>query len=280
MKIKALVVGPIMENCYILYDEQTLEGIIVDPGDEAISILNVVDNLKLHIKYIVNTHGHADHIGANKELGLALKAKLAIHADDACMLTDPHLNLSENGYMGRPIISQPADIILHEGDIISFGNCNLKVIHTPGHTPGGICLVGEGVVMSGDSLFAGSIGRTDFPTGSMTDLISNLKAKILTLDENLTVFPDKMLKNIHITHGAVFSGHLVNVLVEKGMNRIEAYDIVQEQAMIALNTDENLFTLLKKTKVGSILNDDLEKCFDVKFYLKGVDSIYKRLGLE
>ena len=186
MKIKALVVGPIMENCYILYDEQTLEGIIVDPGDEAISILNVVDNLKLHIKYIVNTHGHADHIGANKELGLALKAKLAIHA---CMLTDPHLNLSENGYMGRPIISQPADIILHEGDIISFGNCNLKVIHTPGHTPGGICLVGEGVVMSGDSLFAGSIGRTDFPTGSMTDLISNLKAKILTLDENLTVFP-------------------------------------------------------------------------------------------
>ena len=187
MKIKALVVGPIMENCYILYDEQTLEGIIVDPGDEATSILNVVDNLKLHIKYIVNTHGHADHIGANKELGL--KAKLAIHADDACMLTDPHLNLSENGYMGRPIISQPADIILHEGDIISFGNCNLKVIHTPGHTPGGICLVGEGVVMSGDSLFAGSIGRTDFPTGSMTDLISNLKAKILTLDENLTVFP-------------------------------------------------------------------------------------------
>lgn len=189
MKIKALVVGPIMENCYILHDEQTLEGIIVDPGDEATSILNVVDNLKLHIKYIVNTHGHADHIGANKELGLALKAKLAIHADDACMLTDPHLNLSENGYMGRPIISQSADIILHEGDIISFGNCNLKVIHTPGHTPGGICLVGEGVVMSGDSLFAGSIGRTDFPTGSMTDLISNLKAKILTLDENLTVFP-------------------------------------------------------------------------------------------
>ena len=99
MKIKALVVGPIMENCYILYDEQTLEGIIVDPGDEAISILNVVDNLKLHIKYIVNTHGHADHIGANKELGLALKAKLAIHTDDACMLTDPHLNLSENGYI-------------------------------------------------------------------------------------------------------------------------------------------------------------------------------------
>ena len=188
MKIKALVVGPIMENCYILYDEQTLEGIIVDPGDEAISILNVVDNLKLHIKYIVNTHGHADHIGANKELGLALKAKLAIHADDACMLTDPHLNLSENGYMGRPIISQPADIILHESDIISFGNCNLKVIHTPGHTPGGICLVGEGVVMSGDSLFAGSIGRTDFPTGSMTDLISNLKAKILTLDEKFNCF--------------------------------------------------------------------------------------------
>lgn len=113
-----------------------------------------------------------------------------------------------------------------------------------------------------------------------TTLIDYMLNRYQGILENLTVFPDKMLKNIHITHGAVFSGHLVNVLVEKGMNRMEAYDIVQEQAVIALNTDENLFTLLKKTKVGSILNDDLEKCFDVKFYLKGVDSIYKRLGLE
>lgn len=113
-----------------------------------------------------------------------------------------------------------------------------------------------------------------------TTLIDYMLNRYQGILENLTVFPDKMLKNIHITHGGVFSGHLVNVLVEKGMNRMEAYDIVQEQAMIALNTDENLFTLLKKTKVGSILNDDLEKCFDVKFYLKGVDSIYKRLGLE
>lgn len=113
-----------------------------------------------------------------------------------------------------------------------------------------------------------------------TTLIDYMLNRYQGILENLIVFPDKMLKNIHITHGAVFSGHLVNVLVEKGMNRMEAYDIVQEQAMIALNTDENLFTLLKKTKVGSILNDDLEKCFDVKFYLKGVDSIYKRLGLE
>lgn len=113
-----------------------------------------------------------------------------------------------------------------------------------------------------------------------TTLIDYMLNRYQGILENLTVFPDKMLKNIHITHGAVFSGHLVNVLVEKGMNRMEAYDIVQEQAMIALNTDENLFTLLKKTKVGSILNDDLEKCFDVKIYLKGVDSIYERLGLE
>lgn len=113
-----------------------------------------------------------------------------------------------------------------------------------------------------------------------TTLIDYMLNRYQGILENLTIFPDKMLKNINITHSAVFSGHLVNVLVEKGMSRMEAYDIVQEQAMIALNTDENLFTLLKKTKVGSILNDDLEKCFDVKFYLKGVDSIYKRLGLE
>ena len=113
-----------------------------------------------------------------------------------------------------------------------------------------------------------------------TTLIDYMLNRYQGILENLTIFPDKMLKNINITHGAVFSGHIVNLLVEKGMSRIEAYDIVQEQAMIALNTDENLLTLLKKTKVGSILNEDLEKCFDVKFYLKGVDSIYKRLGLE
>lgn len=178
-----------MENCYIIYDEQSLEGIIVDPGDEAGRILETVHNLNLTIKYIVNTHGHADHIGANKELGEKLQAKLAIHADDAAMLTDPQLNLSVAGYMGRIIISQPADILLHEKDIISFGNCSFKVIHTPGHTPGGICLVGEGIVISGDSLFAGSIGRTDFPTGSLTDLVSSLKEKIMTLDPSMQVFP-------------------------------------------------------------------------------------------
>lgn len=189
MKIVSLTVGPIMENCYIIYDEQSLEGIIVDPGDEAGRILETVHNLNLTIKYIVNTHGHADHIGANKELGEKLQAKLAIHADDAAMLTDPQLNLSVAGYMGRIIISQPADILLHEKDIISFGNCRFKVIHTPGHTPGGICLVGEDIVISGDSLFAGSIGRTDFPTGSLTDLVSSLKEKIMTLDPAMQVFP-------------------------------------------------------------------------------------------
>lgn len=189
MKIKALVVGPIMENCYVLYDEQTLDAIIVDPGDDADKIIQLVNKLDLKVKYIVNTHGHADHIGANKELGEAFHAPLAIHEADKAMLTSPSLNLSECGYMGRPIISQDADIILHEGDIISFGNCNLKVVHTPGHTPGGICLVGKNVVMSGDSLFAGSIGRTDFPTGSLSDLVFNLKTKILPLDESYDVYP-------------------------------------------------------------------------------------------
>lgn len=189
MKIISLTVGPIMENCYIIYDEQSLEGIIVDPGDEADRILNAVHKLNLTVKYIVNTHGHADHIGANKDLCEKLHAKLAIHADDAAMLTDPQKNLSISGYMGRLIISRPADILLHDGDAISFGSCQFKVIHTPGHTPGGICLAGENIVISGDSLFAGSIGRTDFPTGSMINLISSLKEKIMTLDPAMHVFP-------------------------------------------------------------------------------------------
>lgn len=192
MKIKALTVGPIMENCYIIYDEQTLEGIIVDPGEEASYILQIVNDLNLNIKYIVDTHGHADHIGANSELAASLKTKIAIHEADAAMLTDPQLNLSDCGYMGRVIISPPADILLKEGDITAFGSCSFKVIHTPGHTPGGICLVSQTadhVILSGDSLFAGSIGRTDFPNGSMTDLIRNLKTKILTLNPDYKVYP-------------------------------------------------------------------------------------------
>lgn len=113
-----------------------------------------------------------------------------------------------------------------------------------------------------------------------TTLIDYMLNRYQIVLDNLTVFPEKMLKNIHLTNGALFSGHVVNALVEKGISRNEAYDLVQEQAMIALNSDQNLLTLLKNTKVADILKDDLEKCFDIKFYLKGVDTIYKRLGLE
>ena len=189
MKIRALTVGPIMENAYIVYDENTLEGIIIDPGDDAEDIIKIVKDLKLNIKYIVNTHGHADHIGANTQLLKQLHAKLAIHEDDKMMLSDPNLNLSITGYMGREVKSPAPDIILHEGDVITFGNIKLKVIHTPGHTPGGICLLGDGVLFSGDSLFEGSVGRTDFPGGSMSALVDSLKKKILTLDPKIKVFP-------------------------------------------------------------------------------------------
>ena len=189
MKVITLTVGPIMENCYILYDEQTLDGIIIDPGAEAERILATVAKLHLNIKYIVNTHGHADHIGANREIGEALHCKLAIHQDDEPMLASPDVNLSSSGYMGKLITSQPADILLKENDIIEFGNCKLKVLHTPGHTPGGICLVGEGVVMSGDTLFAGSVGRTDLPGGSMRQLITAIRTKLMPLNPDLKVYP-------------------------------------------------------------------------------------------
>lgn len=189
MKVITLTVGPIMENCYILYDENTLDGIIVDPGAEANRILATVAKLHLNIKYIVNTHGHADHIGANREIGEALHCKLAIHQDDEPMLASPDVNLSSSGYMGKLITSQSADILLKENDIIEFGNCQLKVLHTPGHTPGGICLVGEGVVMSGDTLFAGSVGRTDLPGGSMRQLITAIRTKLMPLNPDLKVYP-------------------------------------------------------------------------------------------
>ncbi len=186
LKIKSFVVGPIDVNCFIVHDD-TMEGIVIDPGGGAKHILSYIGSNNINIRAVVDTHGHGDHIGANDEIRDALKAPLYIHELDNPMLSDARLNLS--AYMGYNALSRPAEHFLAEGDTLSFGETTLKVIHTPGHSPGGICLLDEsdGVVFVGDTLFQGSIGRTDFPGGSYSQLVDGIRKKLLTLPDETKV---------------------------------------------------------------------------------------------
>lgn len=188
MIFKAIKTGRLATNCYILGCAETLEGVVVDPGDEADYILTIVEEENLKIKYIINTHGHSDHIGANEEVKNATGAHILIHADDEEFLLEPSKNLSN--YSSKPISGPAADRLLSDGEFIEIGNTiKLKVLHTPGHTPGCICLLGENFILSGDTLFAGSIGRTDLPGGSYDQIIRSIEEKLLPLPNNLLVYP-------------------------------------------------------------------------------------------
>lgn len=187
MKVHSLIVGELGVNCYIVACEKTKEAIVIDPGDEPDRILQYIEAEHLNIKYVVNTHGHADHIGANDAVVEATQAVLKIHEGDLAMLGDAKQNLS--AFHGLPVLSNTKAQLLHEGDQISFGEEKLVVLHTPGHSPGGICLAGRQILFSGDSLFAESVGRCDFPGGSMTDLIYNIKTKLMILDDDTVVYP-------------------------------------------------------------------------------------------
>ncbi len=186
---KALLVGLLEVNCYILGDEETKEAVVIDPGGDEDEILEALKHHGLTLQTIIDTHGHFDHVDANQPLKDATGAAIAIHELDAPMLAKP--SAEAMFFTGNRLRLSAADILLKEGDIISFGNYRLKVLHTPGHTPGGISLVMEGntLVYVGDLLFQGSIGRTDFPGGSYEDLINAVKTKIFPLGDNYTVFP-------------------------------------------------------------------------------------------
>lgn len=183
--VRSFAVMPFDENCYVVSDD-TGEGVVIDPGGMAKEILAYIREAKLSIKAVLDTHGHCDHIGANDAIRDATEAPLYIHKEDAAMLSNMRLNLS--AFMGFKALSRPAEHLLSEGDKISFGQTELEVIHTPGHTKGGICFVGDGVAFTGDTLFAGSIGRSDFPGGSEVELIGNIKKKLLALPDETKVY--------------------------------------------------------------------------------------------
>ncbi len=186
MIVKKVVVGPFASNCYIVGSESNKEGVIIDPGADAKEILKNVKDLGLDIKLIVLTHGHIDHTGAVKEVKKTTGAEVAIHTDDAKSLQEQLLGrLFGLSYPPPP----PPDWLLKDGDSIDIGNLHFLVVHTPGHSPGGICLLEEGVVFSGDTLFNYGIGRTDMPGGSYSQLMNSIHTKLMILPDNTTVYP-------------------------------------------------------------------------------------------
>ena len=185
--IEKLEVGPLAVNCYLVGDEASRTGMIIDPGAESAAIRKRVKALGFDIKFIVLTHGHFDHVGALKELKEATRAEIAIHTDDAQSLPFGNTLGAAFGFSFPP---PPApDRLLEQGDSFELGRQRLRVLHTPGHTPGGICLLGEGIVFTGDTLFYASVGRADLPGGNSKQLIDSINKKLMVLSDNTTVYP-------------------------------------------------------------------------------------------
>lgn len=179
-------------NTYLVWDKDSREAVLIDPGAPAENIISYVNTNSLEMVAIVNTHGHADHIGGNAFFQNKWKVPILIHEADAIKLTDPRLNLSS--FMGEEIISPPAGRLLREGDKIRLGKKELEVIYTPGHTVGGICLLYDILLFAGDTLFKGSIGRTDFPDGDFDTLKNSIINKIYKLADQTIVLPGHMEK--------------------------------------------------------------------------------------
>ncbi len=186
MIVERLVVGMLQCNCYLVGCENTKEGIVIDPGGDAPLILDRVRQLGLNIKQIVNTHGHIDHIAANRPVKEATGAQIAIHKEDAeWLVTD------QGGYATMLGVLSPgpaADVLLSEGDEISFGDDSLQVIHTPGHSLGGISLVGDGMVFCGDTLFAMGVGRVDLPGGNWETLMHSIRTRLFTMPDDTVAY--------------------------------------------------------------------------------------------
>jgi glyoxylase-like metal-dependent hydrolase (beta-lactamase superfamily II) len=184
--LKVLPVGPIQANSFVIGCPDTQAGVVIDPGDEVPRILSVLESAGLHLKYIINTHGHFDHVGGNQALKAASDAPILIHPADAPMLDQLAATARSFGLSAEN--SPQPDRLIEDGETIDFGTLRFKVLHTPGHTPGGVSLAMDGKVFVGDTLFAGSIGRTDFPGGDYDTLINSIHQKLFSLDDDVIVY--------------------------------------------------------------------------------------------
>jgi len=186
IKIKKIISGPLEVNCYLVYDTQTMHTLIVDPGEDGEHVIKEIESGAFIPEMLVNTHGHYDHILSDELIRKRFSIPLAAHKDELLMLADPKKNGS--AFYGIPAAVNAPEIMLEDGQKVELSFVSFTVIHTPGHTKGGICLLFDGFIITGDTLFAGTIGRTDFPYSSYEDMMSSLE-KIKRLEPSLEIYP-------------------------------------------------------------------------------------------
>jgi glyoxylase-like metal-dependent hydrolase (beta-lactamase superfamily II) len=192
IKIKSVVSGILKTNCYIIYDDITLDAVVIDPGEDGYKVINVIDKNKFYITMIINTHNHLDHSQSNDILRKYYRVPLAIHKEELDLLYS----------------SNKPEILLYDNQIVKFVYKSFRVLHTPGHTKGSICLLFDDFLITGDTLFAGAIGRTDLPSGNYNDILSSI-AKIKKLSKNLVILPGHGEKTL-LQNEILYNPYLIN----------------------------------------------------------------------
>ena len=185
MQIKTVVTGNIEENCHLVWDDNQ-HCLVIDPGDDCDRILKVISTHHLTVEKVILTHGHYDHVGAVNELKKATGAVVIAHQEEKELILNPDLSLSR--YISPDFSIPQVDSYVKEGDVISAGELSFTVMHTPGHTQGGMCLYSEGVLFSGDTVFYGTLGRWDFPTGNLSELTHSITKRIFSLPDNTVIY--------------------------------------------------------------------------------------------
>ena len=187
MQIKTITVGPFEVNCYLCWDDASHDGVIIDPGFSEDEIIRQVQAADVKPLAVLLTHGHGDHIAALKPIKDYFNVPLYVGRDEVDLLANPSANVS--AMIGQPIVVPEPDYLLDDDQIVEIGSLSFRVLHTPGHTPGGVCFHHEDIVLTGDTLFWGSVGRVDLPGGSGRTLIESIRAKLMQLPDEVTCYP-------------------------------------------------------------------------------------------